>query len=200
MFFSEIDLFPRSEGRGLNLALVKHGAILVSRTTFFSGQSPPASRPAAPCKTITYRKFGRIPIQFAFQTAYFFKKSKEQLEFGGFFLITKAQLMKGWAFFVFLAARGCAMYHPVPTTSEAIDAGRTISDSLQSAAPVRLRPILMTAMTTIFALLPVAVNPAVGSRIFQPFAITVIGGMLSSTAATLVLVPALRTFLSRRRQ
>jgi hypothetical protein len=38
MYFSEIDLFPRSEGRGLNLALAKHCAILVSRTTFFSGK------------------------------------------------------------------------------------------------------------------------------------------------------------------
>jgi CzcA family heavy metal efflux pump len=79
-------------------------------------------------------------------------------------------------------------------------AGQTISDSLQSAASVRLRPILMTATTTVFALIPVAVNPAVGSRIFQPFAITVIGGLLSSTAATLVLVPVLATisFYQRR--
>jgi len=79
-------------------------------------------------------------------------------------------------------------------------AGGTISGSLQSAASVRLRPILMTAITTIFALIPVAVNSAVGSRIFQPFAITVIGGLLSATAATLVLVPVLRTFLPRRSQ
>jgi CzcA family heavy metal efflux pump len=72
-------------------------------------------------------------------------------------------------------------------------AGQTISNSLLSAASVRLRPILMTATVTVFALIPVAVNPAVGSRIFQPFAITVIGGLLSSTVATLVLVPALAT-------
>ncbi|MGW8185970.1 MAG: efflux RND transporter permease subunit [Desulfobacterales bacterium] len=77
-------------------------------------------------------------------------------------------------------------------------AGRTISDALQAAVSVRLRPILMTASTTIFALTPVAVNPAVGSRMFQAFAITVIGGLLSATAATLVLVPVLATFLPRR--
>lgn len=64
-------------------------------------------------------------------------------------------------------------------------------EALRSAASVRLRPILMTAATTIFALIPVAVNPAVGSRIFQPFAVTVIGGLLFSTLATLVLVPVL---------
>ncbi len=83
-------------------------------------------------------------------------------------------------------------------TNQRIIAGHTISDSLQEAASIRLRPILMTAIATIFALIPVAVNPAVGSRIFQPFAITVIGGLLSSTIATLVLIPVLRTFLSRK--
>ncbi|ORJ61301.1 efflux RND transporter permease subunit [Geothermobacter hydrogeniphilus] len=83
-------------------------------------------------------------------------------------------------------------------TNQQISAGHTISGALQEAASIRLRPILMTAITTIFALIPVAVNPAVGSRIFQPFAITVIGGLLSSTVATLVLVPVFRTFLSRQ--
>ena len=78
-------------------------------------------------------------------------------------------------------------------TNHQVSAGYTISDALQEAASIRLRPILMTVVTTIFALLPVAVNPAVGSRIFQPFAITVIGGLISSTIATLVLVPALAT-------
>ena len=76
--------------------------------------------------------------------------------------------------------------------------GQTMRDALQSAASVRLRPILMTAVTTIFALIPVAVNPAVGSRIFQPFAITVIGGLLTSTTATLILVPALATWSRHR--
>jgi multidrug efflux pump subunit AcrB len=81
-----------------------------------------------------------------------------------------------------------------------VAAGRAISEALRSAASVRLRPVLMAAMTTIFALIPVAVNPSVGSRIFQAFAITVIGGLLSATPATLVLVPVLRTFLASRRR
>ncbi len=70
-------------------------------------------------------------------------------------------------------------------------AGGGMVEALQTAVSVRLRPIIMTAATTVFALIPVAVNPAVGSRIFQPFAITVIGGLLSATAATLILVPTL---------
>ena len=74
-------------------------------------------------------------------------------------------------------------------------AGQPIHGALQSAVSVRLRPILMTAVTTIIALVPVAVNPAVGSRIFQPFAITVIGGLLSATVGTFLFVPVLRTLL-----
>jgi len=81
-----------------------------------------------------------------------------------------------------------------------IGEGNAMADALLAAASVRLRPILMTAVTAIFALLPVAVNPAVGSRIFQPFAITVIGGLLTSTVATLVLVPSLAAFSYRRLQ
>jgi len=72
-------------------------------------------------------------------------------------------------------------------------AGLSITDAVFTAASVRLRPILMTATTTIFALIPVAINPAVGSRLFQPFAISVIGGLIFSTIATLYLVPALAT-------
>ncbi len=69
--------------------------------------------------------------------------------------------------------------------------GTPFHDALISAATVRLRPILMTSLTTIFALLPVAIGTTVGSKIFQPFAITVIGGLLSATLATLIVVPTL---------
>jgi CzcA family heavy metal efflux pump len=69
--------------------------------------------------------------------------------------------------------------------------GLPMPEALSSAAAIRLRPILMTATVTILALAPVALNPAVGSRIFQPFAVTVIGGLLSATVATLVLIPML---------
>jgi CzcA family heavy metal efflux pump len=69
--------------------------------------------------------------------------------------------------------------------------GLTMPQALSSAAAIRLRPILMTATVTIIALVPVAVNPAVGSRIFQPFAVAVIGGLLSATLATVVLMPML---------
>ncbi|VAX33633.1 Cobalt-zinc-cadmium resistance protein CzcA; Cation efflux system protein CusA, partial [hydrothermal vent metagenome] len=73
--------------------------------------------------------------------------------------------------------------------------GETVMEALLSAASVRLRPILMTALTTIFALIPTAVGTTVGSNIFQPFAVTVIGGLVSGTISTLIVVPVLTTFV-----
>ena len=75
--------------------------------------------------------------------------------------------------------------------------GTPFHDALISAATVRLRPILLTSLATIFALLPVAIGTTVGSKIFQPFAITVIGGLLSATLATLIVVPTLALCLAR---
>lgn len=71
------------------------------------------------------------------------------------------------------------------------------ADAFRRAASVRLRPILLTTMTTISALLPSAIGTTVGSHIFQPFAITVIGGLLTSALATLILVPTLAVALHR---
>jgi len=75
--------------------------------------------------------------------------------------------------------------------------GKGISDALLSAASVRLRPILLTSLTTIAALLPTAIGGAVGSRIFHPFAITVIGGLATAIFATLIIVPTLALLSSK---
>ncbi len=64
-------------------------------------------------------------------------------------------------------------------------------EALIKASSVRLRPILMTALTTIFALIPIAIGTTTGSNIFQSFAITVIGGLLTGTLSTLLVVPVL---------
>ncbi|NIA15157.1 MAG: MMPL family transporter, partial [Nitrospiraceae bacterium] len=74
-------------------------------------------------------------------------------------------------------------------------AGSAIREAVLEAASVRLRPILLTTFTTISALLPVAIGTTVGSRIFQPFAVTVIGGLASGVLATLIIVPTLMTSL-----
>ena len=59
------------------------------------------------------------------------------------------------------------------------------------AARDRLRPVLMTTATTVFGLLPMALDKSDGSNLWNPLAITVIGGLLFATPLTLVLVPSI---------
>ena len=67
--------------------------------------------------------------------------------------------------------------------------GLDVYDALISGARVRLRPILMTAITTSFALLPLAVESEGGGIISAELATVVIGGLTSSTALTLLVLP-----------
>lgn len=70
--------------------------------------------------------------------------------------------------------------------------GMTVRDALLHGASRRLRPILMTALATIFALMPLALGlTGSGGFISQPLALVVIGGLLSSTVLTLLVLPAL---------
>jgi len=71
--------------------------------------------------------------------------------------------------------------------------GRT--EALQEAVRVRLRPILMTSATMIFGMLPLALKLEPGAETRSPMAVVVIGALLSSTALTLVVVPALYTVM-----
>lgn len=63
--------------------------------------------------------------------------------------------------------------------------------SLKSVCIARLRPILMTAITASLGFLPMAFGHGIGAEVQQPIAITVIGGIISSTIATLILTPVL---------
>ena len=75
--------------------------------------------------------------------------------------------------------------------NKGVASGKCTEEALISATMVRLRPILLTSLTTIAALLPTAIGKTVGSQIFKPFAITVTGGLITSMLTTLVLVPVL---------
>ncbi len=72
-----------------------------------------------------------------------------------------------------------------------VAAGETRRAALVSAASIRLRPILLTTLTTVGALLPAVVTPTADSRVLQPFAITVVGGMAGALVAGLLVVPSL---------
>lgn len=65
------------------------------------------------------------------------------------------------------------------------------TEALQEAVSTRIRPILMTALTTILALVPLAIGLGEGAETMMPMAVVVIGGLLMSTILTLVFIPIL---------
>lgn len=79
--------------------------------------------------------------------------------------------------------------------------GMGVQEAVVEGGRHRLRPILMTAIATIFALLPMALGlTGEGGFISKPLAIVVIGGLVSSTLLTLVLVPTLYTMVENRKE
>jgi HAE1 family hydrophobic/amphiphilic exporter-1 len=72
-------------------------------------------------------------------------------------------------------------------------------DAIMEAGSARLRPILMTSLTTALGLLPMAVGFGEGAEVRAPMAITVIGGLLVSTFLTLVVIPVVYSLMDRKR-
>jgi HAE1 family hydrophobic/amphiphilic exporter-1 len=67
--------------------------------------------------------------------------------------------------------------------------GLSVNHAVIQAGKSRLRPVLMTSLTTIFGLLPLAFGIGEGSEIWQPMGVAIIGGMTVSTALTLIVIP-----------
>jgi HAE1 family hydrophobic/amphiphilic exporter-1 len=70
-------------------------------------------------------------------------------------------------------------------------------EAILTAGRVRLRPIIMTTATTVLGLLPMAIGLGDGAEIRTPMAITVIIGLITSTALTLVVIPTVYSVLDR---
>ncbi len=83
----------------------------------------------------------------------------------------------------------------VDLTNQRREGGKGIEQSLKEACPIRLRPILMTSLTIILAMLPAAFGVGAGSDTNAPMAVAVIGGMISSTLLSLVVVPAVYSLI-----
>ncbi len=71
--------------------------------------------------------------------------------------------------------------------------GMDLEEAVLTSGRRRLRPVLMTAFTTIFGMLPLAVMRYAGSEMWRPLGVAMVGGLLVSTLVTLVLVPTLYT-------
>jgi len=77
------------------------------------------------------------------------------------------------------------------------ESGLNIIDAVVEASTIRLRPILMTSLATVFGILPIAIGLGAGGESRRPLGLVVVGGMLFSTFLTLVIVPVVYTLLAR---
>ena len=104
--------------------------------------------------------------------------------------------MIGMVLLVGLVAKNSILL--VDLTNQFRAAGDSVDDALRRACPIRLRPVLMTSLTVILALTPPALGLGAGADTNGPLAIAVIGGMVSSTLLTLVVVPAVYSLVENK--
>ena len=76
--------------------------------------------------------------------------------------------------------------------------GHTPEEAVWQGAATRLRTVLMTAMLAMLGLLPMALSHGIGSETQRPLAIVIIGGLVSATLLTLVVLPVLYTVIEKR--
>ena len=76
--------------------------------------------------------------------------------------------------------------------------GRTLRVAVDEGALTRLRPVLMTALVASLGFIPMALATGTGAEVQRPLATVVIGGILSSTALTLLVLPALYHWAHRK--
>ena len=94
----------------------------------------------------------------------------------------------------FIALSGIAVLNGLVMVSFIRDLrqlGRSLDESIADGALTRLRPVLMTAFVASLGFVPMALNTGIGSEVQRPLATVVIGGIISSTLLTLVVLPAL---------
>lgn len=76
--------------------------------------------------------------------------------------------------------------------------GQSLVDAILNGGRSRLRPVLMTSLTTIFGLLPLALSSGSGSETWKPLGASMVGGMVFSTFITLIIVPVIYNIFERR--
>ena len=118
-----------------------------------------------------------------------------------------ALMLRGMPFSIsaavgFIALFGVAVLNGVVMVSYFIELrrqGRSVDEAVLTGAELRLRPVLMTALVAGLGFVPMALSSGAGAEVQRPLATVVIGGLLTSTALTLLVLPALyRWFESER--
>ncbi len=101
----------------------------------------------------------------------------------------------------FIALSGIAVLNGVVLISyfnQLIQTGLTPLETVKKGTLIRLRPVLMTALVDIFGFLPMMLSTGVGAEVQKPLASVVIGGIVSSTLLTLLVLPTMYTWIARR--
>lgn len=86
----------------------------------------------------------------------------------------------------------------VSRVRQLLERGVGLEAAIREAAVSRLRPVLMTAAVAAIGFVPMALNTGVGAEVQRPLATVVIGGVLSSTLLTLIVLPVLYSVFGRR--
>ncbi|MBL4853009.1 MAG: efflux RND transporter permease subunit [Robiginitomaculum sp.] len=103
----------------------------------------------------------------------------------------------------FIAVFGVAMLNGIVLLSfinELRDKGMSVSEAVRKGAELRLRPVMMTASSTILGLIPMLLSSGVGAETQRPLAAVVVGGLITSTFLTLILLPLIYEFVEGRRE
>ena len=101
----------------------------------------------------------------------------------------------------FIALSGVAVLNGVVMLTfirDLREQGKPVDLAILEGAMVRLRPVLMTALVASLGFVPMAVNVGIGAEVQRPLATVVVGGIISSTLLTLVVLPALYRIAGRK--
>ena len=85
----------------------------------------------------------------------------------------------------------------VESINQRVAGGLSVPDAVFDGASSRLRPVLMTAITSALGLIPMLLSTGVGAEIQKPLATVIVGGLLTATFLTLFVIPALYRFFSK---
>jgi cobalt-zinc-cadmium resistance protein CzcA len=100
----------------------------------------------------------------------------------------------------FIALFGVAVLNGVVMVSafrRLQEEGRPLREAVETGASERLRPVLMTALVASFGFVPMALSTSAGAEVQRPLASVVIGGLISSTVLTLILLPTLYAWVGK---